>query len=68
MYASEWLWAIAQPLLIPNWVAGLLGCMAFIPFYLLRVRGEEEMMRDSFGEQYEAYARKTGRIFPRLRN
>ena len=25
MYTSFWLWAIAQALLIPNWIAGLQG-------------------------------------------
>src|SRR5690606_23442668 len=23
MYASQWLWCLAQPLLLPNWIAGL---------------------------------------------
>ncbi|MGE5642364.1 MAG: protein-S-isoprenylcysteine O-methyltransferase, partial [Byssovorax cruenta] len=25
MYASQWLWVIAQPLLLPNWIAGFLN-------------------------------------------
>ncbi len=41
MYASQWIWVIAQPLLIQNWVAGFLNLLVFIPFYILRVRAEE---------------------------
>ena len=66
MYASQWLVAIAQPLLIQNWIAGFLNLLAFIPFYFLRVRAEEQLMIDNFGEQYRAYRQKVGGILPRF--
>jgi protein-S-isoprenylcysteine O-methyltransferase Ste14 len=66
MYASQWLWIIAQPLLLQNWIAGLAGAVGFVPLYLVRVPREEQMMRDHFGEAYRAYAGRTGRIVPRL--
>ena len=66
MYASQWLVAIAQPLLLQNWIAGFLNLLAFIPFYLLRVKAEEQLMIDNFGEQYRAYMQKVGGILPRF--
>jgi hypothetical protein len=44
MYTAFWLWAIAQALLLPNWIAGLSGLIGFGTLYLLRVGPEEEMM------------------------
>jgi protein-S-isoprenylcysteine O-methyltransferase Ste14 len=66
MYASQWLWVIAQPLLLQNWIAGLLNFIIFIPFYFLRVQAEEKMMLDTFGEEYKNYLQKTGAVFPKL--
>ena len=66
MYASQWLVAIAQPLLLHNWIAGFLNPLAFIPFYFLRVKAEEQMMLDSFGTQYQEYMNKTGGVVPKI--
>jgi protein-S-isoprenylcysteine O-methyltransferase Ste14 len=65
MYASQWLWVIAQPLLLQNWVAGWLNLLVFIPFYLLRVKAEEKLMIDQFGDQYRAYMDKVGAVIPK---
>ena len=66
MYASQWLWVIAQPLLLPNWIAGFLNLLVFVPFYFLRVREEEKLMLEQFGEQYRSYMQKVGGVLPRL--
>lgn len=66
MYASQWLWVIAQPLLLQNWIAGFLNLLVFIPFYFLRVRAEEQMMLDSFGAEYGEYMRTTGGVLPKI--
>jgi protein-S-isoprenylcysteine O-methyltransferase Ste14 len=66
MYASQWVWVIAQILLLQNWLAGPIGLIVFTPFYFLRVRAEEKMMLDTFGDQYRAYMNKTGGVIPRL--
>lgn len=66
MYASQWLLAIAQPLLLQNWVAGFLNLLVFTPFYLMRVQAEEQLMLDSFGAEYQEYMQRTGRVLPRL--
>ncbi len=66
MYASQWLWVIAQPLLLQNWIAGLVNLLIFIPFYILRVQAEEKMMIDKFGEDYRAYMKRTGGVIPKV--
>jgi len=66
MYASHWLWAVGQALLLHNWIAGLAGLAAFFPLYTVRVPQEEQLMLDQFGEEYQAYMASTGRIFPRI--
>ncbi len=67
MYASQWLWVIAQPLLLQNWLAGFLGILSFAPLYFLRVPREEQMMLDRFGDRYRSYMRQTGAVMPRFR-
>ena len=66
MYASQWLWSVAQPLLLQNWIAGWAGLLLFLPLYILRVPREEQMMLERFGEAYRAYMGRTGRVVPRL--
>jgi len=66
MYTAHWLWAIAQALLLQNWIAGLAMLASFLPLYLLRVVHEEQMMLEYFGEEYRSYMNRTGRVIPRL--
>jgi protein-S-isoprenylcysteine O-methyltransferase Ste14 len=66
IYASVWLWCLAQALLVHNWIGGLAGLLLFLPVYLTRLPVEEGMMLDQFGEQYREYKRRVGGIFPRL--
>jgi protein-S-isoprenylcysteine O-methyltransferase Ste14 len=64
MYSAFWLWAIAQALLLPNWVAGFSGLVGFGILFFGRVGREERMMLETFGDSYRAYMARTGRIFP----
>lgn len=66
MYASQWLWVIAQPLLLQNWIAGFINLLVFIPFYFLRVREEEQLMLEQFGDRYRSYMLRVGAVLPRL--
>ncbi|MDY6965589.1 MAG: protein-S-isoprenylcysteine O-methyltransferase [Halobacteriota archaeon] len=66
MYAAHWLWAVAQALLLQNWIAGPAFLVAFIFMYIVRVPLEEETMLEHFGDEYREYMKKTGRIIPRL--
>jgi protein-S-isoprenylcysteine O-methyltransferase Ste14 len=67
IYTSLILWAVAQPLLLTNAVAGWSGFVAVALLWLVRVPREEAMMRREFGAEYQQYAARTGRIVPRLR-
>jgi protein-S-isoprenylcysteine O-methyltransferase Ste14 len=52
--------AVGHPLAIP---------MALVPFgigTLVRVRLEEQLLRDAFGAQYDAYAARVPAVLPRL--
>ncbi|WP_337188437.1 protein-S-isoprenylcysteine O-methyltransferase [Phenylobacterium sp.] len=66
MYAAIWLGALAQPLLIWNWIGGFLVIPAFAAMWFVRVPREEAMMRQAFGAEWDAYASRTGRLLPRL--
>ena len=67
MYAAIWCAALSQPLLIHNWIAGPLVILAFAAMYFTRVLQEEAMMRDTFGQDYDSYITKTGRLWPKRR-
>ena len=67
MYAAHGLWAVAQVLLLRNWIAGPAFLALSLPLYLLRVPREEQMMLDHFGDEYRLYISRTGRVIPRLR-
>ena len=64
MYAAFWLWAVAQALLLPNWIAGFAGLVGFGTLFFGRVGYEERMMLETFGEEYRAYMGRTKRVVP----
>ncbi len=67
MYAAHWLWALAQPLLLHNWIAGWSLLITLLPLYIIRVPREEQMMLEQFGAEYREYMQETGRILPTFR-
>ena len=66
MYAAHLIWAIAQVLMLHNWIAGYSFIATMLPFYFYRKRKEEEMLLEEFGEEYSVYKEKTGALFPKL--
>jgi protein-S-isoprenylcysteine O-methyltransferase Ste14 len=64
MYSSFFLLGIAQMLLLPNWFAGVSGIAGAGLLFAFRVRREEQMMLESFGDDYRAYMAQTKRIVP----
>jgi protein-S-isoprenylcysteine O-methyltransferase Ste14 len=64
MYSAYFLWTLAQALLLPNWIAGPAGLVGFGTLFTFRVRREERMMLQNFGDTYAAYAARTKRIIP----
>lgn len=66
MYSSFLLFAVAQALLLPNWIAGLAGLVGFGVLFFYRVNREEAMMAEAFGDAYRTYAQRTARLIPWL--
>jgi protein-S-isoprenylcysteine O-methyltransferase Ste14 len=64
MYSAFWLWALAQLLLLPNWIAGPAGLVGFGILFFGRLGREEQMMLEKFGDEYRAYMARTKRIIP----
>ena len=64
MYSALVLYAVAHALVIPNWVAGPSNLVAFAVLFALRVRAEERMMLEQFGDEYSAYIARTKRLVP----
>lgn len=64
MYSSFFLLGIAQMLLLPNWFAGVSGIAGAGLLFAFRVGREEQMMLESFGDDYRAYMTQTKRIIP----
>lgn len=66
MYTAFWLWAVAQALLLQNWIAGPAGLIGFGTLYVFRIGREEALMRGTFGTAWDEYAARTHRILPFL--
>lgn len=64
MYASVFLWSVAQGLVLANWVAGPLMLISFSALYWRRLPKEERQLEDGFGDTYREYRKKTGALWP----
>jgi protein-S-isoprenylcysteine O-methyltransferase Ste14 len=64
MYSALLLYGLGQALVVPNWVAGPSYAAAMVVVFALRLRPEEELMRDQFKGEYDAYASRTKRLIP----
>ena len=64
MYLAHIVWALAQIMILQNWIAGYSFLIVQIPFYFFRIKNEERMMIEQFGTTYKAYMQKTGRLIP----
>lgn len=68
MYSSLLLMGIGLVLATSNPFVSLPYLATVAIMYAERVADEERLMLESFGAQYEAYMRRTGRLLPRLRS
>jgi protein-S-isoprenylcysteine O-methyltransferase Ste14 len=66
MYLAFLLWGLAQAILLANWISGPAGLVGSMTLFLTRVRREERLMMQAFGEQYNAYMSRTWRLLPPL--
>ena len=64
MYTAFWLMALAQALLLPNYIAGPAGLIGFGFLFFSRIGPEEKMMEGKFGNEYTQYRSRTDRIIP----
>ena len=64
MYSAFYLLHIAVFFLTANWFIGGTWLAGLTITVLLRVRREEEMLLERFGEQYGSYMERTGRFAP----
>jgi protein-S-isoprenylcysteine O-methyltransferase Ste14 len=47
-----------------NWIATVTVALLLFGVYGYRIRSEEVMLIDTFGEQYQAYRQRTWRLLP----
>jgi protein-S-isoprenylcysteine O-methyltransferase Ste14 len=64
MYTGLLLYSVGQVLVLPNWVAGPSYLVAFAVLLAFRIRAEEVMMLEQFGDGYAAYMARTQRLIP----
>lgn len=64
MYSALFLYALGQALVLPNWVAGPSYLVTFGILVAWRLRHEENMMLEAFGDDYAAYMARTKRLVP----
>jgi protein-S-isoprenylcysteine O-methyltransferase Ste14 len=55
---------LATGLVMGQWLLLLVGIVLFIAGTLIRVRTEERLLREAFGEEFENYARKVPSFIP----
>lgn len=66
MYTALFLYSVGQALVLPNWLAGPSYLVTFGILFACRVRAEERMMLEQFGDEYAAYMARTQRLVPRF--
>jgi protein-S-isoprenylcysteine O-methyltransferase Ste14 len=65
MYAAIVGWLLSLGLVTANWTALVFAALGTL-YFLLRIRGEEAMMLEQFGDEYRAYMTRTGRLLPAI--
>ncbi len=65
IYTSYFALALSLFLLTTNWFIGL-ALLALSILLASRVKGEEALLLERFGDAYRAYRQRTGRFLPRL--
>ena len=64
MYSALFLYSLGQVLVLPNWIAGPSYLITFGILFVFRIRDEEGMMLEEFGDEYATYMAKTKRLVP----
>jgi protein-S-isoprenylcysteine O-methyltransferase Ste14 len=64
LYTAMFGFTISLALVAANWIFVAFGALMIVGIYV-RVPHEEQMMLAEFGEEYQAYMQRTGRLFPK---
>ena len=67
MYTYFTAMAISTALISANLFLGVFGIAAWTLLYIVRIDDEESMLLEEFGDEYNEYMKRTGRLFPKLR-
>jgi protein-S-isoprenylcysteine O-methyltransferase Ste14 len=57
---------VASGLVISTWWALLVAVVVFLAGNQIRIRAEEQLLRETFGTQFDDYARRVPAFFPRF--
>jgi protein-S-isoprenylcysteine O-methyltransferase Ste14 len=64
LYTAAFLWSAGLSLLLRSrWGIAVL-IVIFLPAVIIRIREEEAMLIDEFGDEYRSYASRTWRLLP----
>jgi protein-S-isoprenylcysteine O-methyltransferase Ste14 len=63
MYSAILGWMMSLGLVAANWMPFVFAAMSALNF-MLRIRPEEKMMLQQFGDEYREYMKRTGRLLP----
>ena len=63
MYSAILGWMLSLGLVAGSWVPLVFAALCALNF-ILRIRREEQMMLQQFGDEYREYMKRTGRLFP----
>ena len=64
MYTAFLIWTVAQAMLLPNWMVGLCAPTVLVALLAVRIPREEQMMIETFGDDYRDYMKRTARFIP----
>lgn len=67
MYTAFGMLHVSVFFLTANWFIGLTWTAGLVAIIALRIRREEAMMMERFGEAYASYVMRTGRFLPLIR-
>lgn len=66
MYTVLFLMGLGWFLLTANWFVGIPLMIGIVLVILSRVKNEEEVLTELFGDEYREYVKQTGRFLPRF--
>jgi len=68
MYTHFWTLMIFQGIMLDNWFLLAFGVITWGILYFLRIKQEEKMMIEEFGDEYIEYITRTWRLVPKITN